>query len=182
MNLESINQNEIWGWIIVAFILLLATIIIVKGWRAAPVPKEAFSDEKHPMHKRARKIYAVSRDSWGLSHQSDNSWEFDIGIGLILLSWLATGMILVFLKEAPKGTFYDKVHTTALLYVLSYLLIFPGFIYLVIAAGLAKVAVKFSYWLMGNPLPPPPPSIRRHYQPKPAGCRFPGDYQGGEDD
>ena len=175
---------SVWGYAIIGLILFLGVAYIIMGCRNSRVTKAAFYDEKHPLHKRALKIYKTTYSS-GLPSEGENIWEMELAIGLVLLSIPAALIIGTMFESSPDGGTQSQVTKIAKLYVFSYLLLIPIFFYIIIAF-LGVLAINNLYRgfrrLIGKPLPPKyPDTPQRHYHPKPPGCRFPGDYYSGED-
>ncbi|OGY45680.1 MAG: hypothetical protein A2731_00815 [Candidatus Buchananbacteria bacterium RIFCSPHIGHO2_01_FULL_39_8] len=148
-------------WSFAAFLLIFGIGFIVKGCLNAPVPPEAYNDEKHRYYKRARSIYATTYDSRGWSRKGENDWEFEIAFGIILLSLPVSGIVAFdpfdLFKYTPDGSILAKVRTAAIFYLLSYILVLPFFIYLGTTMwavqGVAEL-YRGCRWLIGKPLPP----------------------------
>ena len=81
--LEFMNNIMPFSWCCI-FFFLFGLFAIVMGFLEARVPKEAYNNEEHPLHKQARRIYATTHDLHGLPYEGVNGGCVAIGIGLCL--------------------------------------------------------------------------------------------------
>ncbi|MEX0918669.1 MAG: hypothetical protein WDZ85_01755 [Candidatus Paceibacterota bacterium] len=182
--MEPENLPDWVWWTVTGLGTMLGLLGIILGWRNSLVPWSAYVDQSHPQHNRAQTIYGTHYDGNGLPHKGENNWPFMMTSGWYLLSW-----VLALLVIANPHGFFTQISNSvsqwqfvAKVYLASHLFVVPIFFYFGFFSLVSTLMVGIFNQLTEQPVIEygPPPS-RSKYQPKPPGCRFPGDYYSGEE-